>query len=222
MRLSINDKESEKKEEKNKSHKAGSAPGGKKDIPSFAKSPKAFVVELIKIVLIALVVIIPIRYFLFQPFYVRGASMEPNFYDNEYLIIDEITYRFSEPQRGDVVVVKMPEKQSEYLIKRIIGLPGEKIEINDGLVTVFFNSDNQANILNETYLSENIQTYGAKNIELSEDEYYVMGDNRPVSLDSRSFGPLHKENIVGRAWLRVWPFDSLTHFTTPYYNLVTN
>lgn len=228
MRLTISEKESEKKSPKTGSLPAGRHGGSagdkkkKEDVPSFAKSPKAFVIELIKIVIIALVVIIPIRYFLFQPFYVRGASMEPNFYDNEYLIIDEITYRFSEPQRGDVVVVRIPEKQSEYLIKRIIGLPGEKIEIKDGEVLVYLNDGTQGNILNESYLSEGVQTFGTKDLELGEDEYFVMGDNRPVSLDSRSFGTLHKENIIGRAWLRVWPFDSLTHFTTPQYNLITN
>ncbi len=212
MRLTIDESKEEKKEEDKK----------QEEIPSFAKSPKAFVIELIKIVIIALVVIVPIRYFLFQPFYVRGASMEPNFYDNQYLIIDEITYRFSEPQRGDVVVVKIPEKQSEYLIKRVIGLPGEKVEISDGEVKVFTTNDSQGSQLKETYLADNTLTFGNKEIELGSDDYYVMGDNRPVSLDSRSFGPIHKENIVGRAWLRVWPFDSLTHFTTPEYNLETN
>ncbi len=192
------------------------------DIPSFARSPKGFIVELIKIVLIALVVIIPIRYFLFQPFYVRGASMEPNFYDNEYLIVDEITYRFADPERGDVVVVKVPEKKSDFLIKRIIGLPGETVEIKDGHIIIYNDDNTDGFVLPENYLKEGLSTSGYKKEEVSEGEYYIMGDNRPVSLDSRSFGPLDGNNIVGRAWLRVWPFDQFSHFSTPEYNLITN
>jgi len=213
MRLTIQESKAEKK----KSEKEEKD----EDIPSFARSPKSFFIELIKIVLIALVVIVPIRYFLFQPFYVRGASMEPNFYDNEYLIIDEITYRFTEPQRGDVVVVKATTNESDYLIKRIIGLPGETVKIKDGEVLIYYPGDKAGNLLNESYLAEDIQTFGAKDITLGENEYYVMGDNRPVSLDSRSFGPLPKDNIIGRAWLRVWPFDAMSHFTTPQINFVT-
>ena len=194
----------------------------KDDVPSFAKSPKGFVIELIKIVLIALVVIIPIRYFLFQPFYVRGASMEPNFYDNEYLIVDEITYRFSDPERGDVVVVKVPEKKSDFLIKRIIGLPGETVEIKDGDIIIYNNENVDGFVLPENYLKEGLNTSGYKKEEVKEGEYYILGDNRPVSLDSRSFGPLNGDNIIGRAWLRVWPFDQFSHFVTPEYNLITN
>lgn len=192
------------------------------DIPSFAKSPKGFIIELVKIVLIALVVIIPIRYFLFQPFYVRGASMEPNFYDNEYLIVDEITYRFTDPERGDVIVVKVPEKKSDFLIKRIIGMPGETIEIKDGEIIIFNDKNPNGFVLTENYLKEGLTTLGYKKEVIGEEEYYIMGDNRHVSLDSRSFGPLEGDNIVGRAWLRVWPFDQFSHFTTPEYNLITN
>lgn len=188
-------------------------------IPSFAKSPKSFIIELVKIVLIALAVIIPIRYFLFQPFYVRGASMEPNFNDNEYLIVDEITYRFADPERGDVIVVKVPEKKSEFLIKRIIGMPGETLTLMDGRIYVSTNTTDEGIALDESYLGDGIITQGFNSVTLTNDEYYVMGDNRPVSLDSRSFGPLVKENIVGRAWLRVWPFNVFEHFSTPEYNL---
>ena len=91
----------------------------------------SFVFELIKIVVISLVIIIPVRYFLIQPFYVKGASMEPNFYDHEYLIIDEITYRFNEPQRGDIIVFRYPRNPQEYFIKRLIAMPGEEVQIKD-------------------------------------------------------------------------------------------
>jgi len=187
--------------------------------PSFAKSPKSFFIELIKIVVIALAISIPIRYFLFQPFYVRGASMEPTFQDSEYLIIDEITYRFSDPERGDVIVVRNPQHESEFFIKRIIALPSETISIEDGVVTIFSNTLIDGLLLEETYLGDGVYTSGTVNIKLDEDEYYVLGDNRSVSLDSRAFGPLEKEYLVGRAWLRVWPFDRFQHFVTPDYQI---
>jgi len=189
------------------------------ELPSFAKSKKAFVVEIIKIVVITLAIIIPIRYFLFQPFYVRGASMEPNFHDNEYLIIDEITYRFSDPKRGDVVVVKDPQKPSEFFIKRIVGLPGEEISIQSGEIYISAGSDAKSAILNEGYLNMNVSTSGNITIQLTDEQYYILGDNRSVSLDSRTFGPIPRDLIVGRAWLRVWPFDKFQHFTCPEYNL---
>ncbi|MFA6098124.1 MAG: signal peptidase I [Patescibacteria group bacterium] len=193
-------------------------PKKQEEIPSFAQSPKGFIFELLKIVLIALAIILPIRYFLFQPFYVRGASMEPNFQDNQYLIIDEITYRFSEPNRGDVVVIKPIINESDFLIKRIIGLPNETVEINGGKVTIFNDKNPQGLVLKEDYLSSGLYTNGSEKIKLGADEYFVMGDNRPVSLDSRSFGSLDKKNIVGRAWLRVWPFSEFQHFAAPQYN----
>src|SRR3989339_2004483 len=95
-----------------------------------------FVLEVVQIVIISAAIIIPIRYFLIQPFYVKGASMEPNFYDHEYLIIDEISYRFHEPQRGDIVVFRYPDDPSQFFIKRLIGLPSEIIKINDGKITI--------------------------------------------------------------------------------------
>ena len=190
----------------------------KDDVPSFAQSPKSFLIELLKIVLIALAVIIPIRYFLFQPFYVRGASMEPAFHDSEYLIIDEITYRFTEPVRGEVIVVRNPSRNSEFFIKRIIGLPGETVELRDGNVVIFNEESDDGMILVEAYLGNEVHTVGTTTTTLSSEEFFVMGDNRQVSLDSRSFGPLNKEHIVGRAWLRVWPFDEFKHFEAPEYN----
>ncbi|MCH7492625.1 signal peptidase I [Patescibacteria group bacterium] len=189
-----------------------------KDVPSFVRSPRSFFIELIKIVLIAVAVIIPIRYFLFQPFYVRGASMEPNFHDNEYLIIDEISYRFNDPQRGEVVVIKDPKSQSEFLIKRIIGLPEEKVEIKNGQVIIYNDQFTEGVVLFEEYLPEGLQTNGGDEFQLSQDQYYVLGDNRPVSLDSRNFGALEGDNIVGRAWLRVWPFNQFQQFSSPEYN----
>ena len=154
----------------------------------------SFVFELVKIVVISLVIIIPIRYFLIQPFYVKGASMEPNFYDHEYLIIDEISYRFNEPQRGDITVFRYPRNPQEYFIKRLIGLPGEEVQIKEGNVIIFNKENPDGVILNETYLEDGIKTYGLteEKMSLEDSEYFVLGDNRNSSKDSRSFGPVNK------------------------------
>ncbi len=178
-----------------------------------------FLFELVKIVVISLVIIIPIRYFLIQPFYVKGASMEPNFYDHEYLIIDEISYRFNDPVRGDIVVFRYPKNPQEYFIKRLIALPGETVQIKDGEVIIFNNENVQGMILDEFYLPDNLKTHSTTDdkITLSEDEFYMLGDNRNSSKDSRSFGPVNKTFITGKVLLRGWPFDRVTLFDAPVY-----
>lgn len=179
----------------------------------------SFVFELIKIVVISLVIIIPIRYFLIQPFYVKGASMEPNFYDHEYLIIDEITYRFKDPKRGDIIVFRYPRNPQEYFIKRIVGLPGEKIQIKDGQVYLYNDIYLAGTVLNESYLLKGTKTYSLTEdiIALDEKEYYVLGDNRNSSKDSRSFGPVNKSFVTGRVLLRGWPFNRINLFKVPEY-----
>ncbi len=179
----------------------------------------SFIFELVKAVVISLVIIMPIRYFLIQPFIVKGASMEPNFYDEEYLIINEISYRFAGPQRGDIVVFRYPQNPQEYFIKRVIGLPGEKIQIKDNEVYIY-NQDNSNGIkLDELYLADGAQTYSLNEepVALGEDEYYFLGDNRNASRDSRNFGPVNKSFIIGKALLRGWPFDRAGIFETPEY-----
>ncbi len=181
----------------------------------------SFIWEVAKVVIISLAIIIPIRYYLIQPFYVRGASMEPNFYDFEYLIINEIDYRLNSPQRGDVVVLHDPRDDSQYFIKRIIGLPGEDVEIKDGEV-VIYNDENPSgfNLDESPYLSDYVDTRGPQKIwQMDEDEYFLMGDNRDASLDSRVFGEVHKDEFIGRAWLRAWPVTRATHFDNIDYNL---
>ena len=178
-----------------------------------------FIWEMTKITLISLIIILPIRYFLIQPFYVKGASMEPNFYDHEYLIIDEISYRFSEPKRGDIVVFKYPRDPRQFFIKRIIGLPGETLKIENGLV--YITAGEVTNVLSEEYLQSNTETRlpisGYSETILKNDEYFLLGDNRDQSLDSRIFGPVKRDFIIGRTWLRGWPFNRLTLFNTPKY-----
>jgi signal peptidase I len=141
--------------------------------------------------------------------------MEPNFEDGDYLIVDEISYRFREPLRGEVVVFKYPQNPSQRYIKRIIGLPGETIEIIDGKVTIFNEKGSQ--ILNESNYLPGIFTPGDMRLTLSENEYFVLGDNRIASSDSRRWGPLPRKDIIGRVLFRAWPFVALAKFEAPVY-----
>ena len=173
------------------------------------------ILEFIKIVIISLLIILPIRYFIIQPFYVKGASMEPTFHDHEYLIIDEISYRFNDPQRGEVIVFRYPDNPQEYFIKRVIGLPGEKIEIINGDIFIYNRDNPEGFKLDESlYLADNIKTYNTNEapVELGAGEYFVLGDNRYASKDSRTFGSLNKSFITGRVFLRGWPFNRFTVF----------
>lgn len=177
-----------------------------------------FILEVLQIIIISSAIIIPIRYFLIQPFYVKGASMEPNFYDQEYLIIDELSFRMRGPFRGETVVFRYPKDLSDFFIKRVIGLPGETVEVNNGNVIVYNDENPNGVQLEEKYL-EGEQTFGKKRVTLGADEYYVMGDNRDQSLDSRSFGPIKENHLIGRVWVRGLPFSRMQTFDLPEYNL---
>lgn len=177
-----------------------------------------FVIEVAQIAVISLAIILPVRYFLIQPFLVKGASMEPNFYDREYLIINEIGYRLQEPERGDIVVFRYPKDPSEFFIKRLIALPGETVEISDGRV-VIYNDDHPNGIALEELYLRGEKTNGNKRMTLGESEYYVLGDNRDESLDSRIFGSISKEEIVGKVWIRGFPLSRISLFETPEYGL---
>ena len=176
------------------------------------KSFLSFVWEITKIIIIAAVIVIPIRYFLFQPFFVKGESMDPSFREGDYLIIDEITYRFSDPERGEVIVFKYPDDPSSRFIKRIIGLPNETITIKDGRVYI-----NQEILLNESYLPDDLTTSGNLEIILGDDQFFVLGDNRLYSVDSRRFGPVDEKFITGRVLFRAWPIDSVSLIKHPIY-----
>ncbi|HRY63250.1 MAG TPA: signal peptidase I [Patescibacteria group bacterium] len=178
---------------------------------------KEFVWETIKVVVFSLVIIIPVRYFLIQPFYVKGASMEPNYFDHEYLVIDEISYRLGEIERGDVVVFKYPNDPSQYFIKRVIGLPAETLKIQDGKIHITNAAHPEGFILDENHYLPNIYTQGQDEITLGTAEYFVLGDNRASSLDSRVFGSISRSAIVGRTWLRGWPINRAQVFKTPAY-----
>lgn len=176
----------------------------------------SFCWEISKIFLITLAIVAPIRYFLFQPFFVKGESMMPNFSDGDYLIVDEISSYFKDPSRGEVIVFKFPNNPSQRFIKRVIGLPGETVEINNNQVAISKNGEKK--VLDETtYLAVSIETKGSIKITLADNEYFVMGDNRNFSFDSRSFGPVTKDKIIGRALIRAWPIDSLLKISAPAY-----
>ncbi len=179
-----------------------------------------FLLELIKVAVLAGLTIVLVRHFLFKPFYVKGASMEPTYFDKEYLIIDELSYRLRVPQRGEVIVFKYPEDQTEFFLKRIIGLPGERVKISEGKITIYNKEHPEGAILNETFLPGDLLTSGERNFApLSDNQYFVMGDNRPNSYDSRRFGAVDKNLVVGRVWLRGWPFNRAELISKPDLNI---
>ena len=185
----------------------------------WAKAAGVFFIELVKVAVLAAVTIGVVRFFIFKPFIVHGASMAPNFYENEYLIIDEISYRFKDPDRGDIVVIRNPKRRDEFFLKRIIGMPDERVVIDEGTVTVL-SEDNPAGIsLEEPYLPPREFTPGDVDTTMGENEYYVMGDNRDASYDSRMFGSITEDSIIGRVLLRGWPFDRAQRFSSPEYNI---
>ena len=177
---------------------------------SKTKEVLAFVWETAKIIIISLAIILPIRYYLVQPFFVKGASMEENFHDGDYLLVDEISYRLEAPQRGDVIVFRYPENPSQFFIKRIIGLPGETVEVKDNKVIVYNEENKEGLALGESYLASYQQTNGNSRVSLDNNNYYVLGDNRLQSSDSRRWGTLDKKLIIGKAWLRLWPVTKIT------------
>ena len=177
----------------------------------------ASVLEIIEVAVVAIAAVFLIRSFLIQPFLVSGSSMVPNFSDGDYLLVDQITYRFRVPGRGEVVVFRPPENDSTYFIKRIIGLPGETIRISGGKVIVSGGGYPEETVLQEGYLPPSFATRGEEEFILSQDEYMLLGDNRSYSFDSRSWGALKKGNIVGLARLRLWPLNALQAFAAPAY-----
>jgi len=167
--------------------------------------------ENLEMLLIAFIIVVPIRYFLIQPFIVHGNSMESNFFSRDYLIIDQLSYRFRQPSRYEVIVFRAPNHLRQYYIKRIIGLPEEAVEIKNGKVAIW-DKDGKKVSFREDFLEPSLITSGSLNLVLKSDQYFVLGDNRPSSYDSRIWGPLEEKQIVGRVWLRLWPLDRIMAF----------
>lgn len=160
--------------------------------------------ELFKLIVISLVIVIPFRLYIAKPFIVNGSSMDPTFESGDYLIVDELTYQFKEPERSSVVIFKFPLDPSKSYIKRIIGLPGETISIEKGWVTIFNKENPEGFTLDEPYVALQKTTDEIKVI-LDEGEYFVLGDNRAASADSRYWGTLPEKNIIGRPIIRFFP-----------------
>lgn len=178
------------------------------------KSKKDSFWELARFALIAVIIVLPIRMFIAQPFIVSGASMFPTFDDGEYLIIDEISYIVGEPKRNDVVVFKYPNDKKKFFIKRIIGLPGETVDIKGDLTIIINNENKDGFKLDQSYVKNSSNTEGR--YVLKDDEYFVMGDNRSASSDSRYWGPVKKDLLVGKALFRLLPTSKID-FKPGYY-----
>ncbi len=171
--------------------------------------------EVAETVIIAVAVVFVIRAFVAQPFLVSGASMEPTFLNGDYLLVDELAYRFRAPERGEVVVFRYPGDHKSFYIKRLIGLPGERIVINDEKVTVYTNNGT-GKVLQEVYL-EGSKTAGSLDTVLKTNEFFVMGDNRSYSYDSRSWGPVTTGDLMGLVRFRLWPVNHAMAFSAPSY-----
>lgn len=165
--------------------------------------------DFIEAFVIALLIALPIKYFVASPFIVRQTSMFPTFKDGDYLIVDKLSYKFESPKRDDVVVFKPPFSESTYFIKRIIGLPGETVIVDNNGVTIKNAEHPDGFKLNEPYVSSSRDNNTT--VTLDDHSYFVMGDNRSVSSDSRNWGPLPADHISGRAILRLFPLSSLDY-----------
>ena len=171
-----------------------------------AKAKENSVWELVKFATLALAIVIPIRTFIAQPFIVSGSSMVPTFLDGQYLIVEEITYKFGGPHRGDVVIFKYPKDTTKFFIKRIIGLPGEHIEIKGSVITITNDQHPNGFVLDEPFV-KNV-SFNDISKDIGTDEYWVMGDNRNASSDSRIWGTVPKNLLVGRAFARLLPIKN--------------
>lgn len=188
---------------------------------------RELLMEMGKILLLAVAIIIPIRVFFFQPFFVQGSSMEPNFEDGEYLVVSEFGYKYTllpigsdfavrpwkELARQEPVVFHYPKNPEQYYIKRVIGLPGESVEIKGNKVIIINKIHPDGYVLDEkAYLDKTVSTTDMPRLKLADDEYFVLGDNRPFSYDSRAFGPVKKQAVIGSVLVRAWPMSRLDLF----------
>lgn len=173
----------------------------------------SLIAEVARFSVIALLFIVPIRVFIAQPYIVSGASMHPTFESGEYLIVDQLSYRFKEPARGEVIIFRFPLDQSKYFIKRVIGLPGETVMANGTTLSVK-TANGESFVLDEPYIAGD--GTGAFEKKLGSDEYFFMGDNRKASLDSRVFGAVSRSYVIGRALVRLLPPTKISVFPGIY------
>jgi signal peptidase I len=178
------------------------------DVPAKEEHP---LTEIVRFSLIAILIVIPIRMFIAQPFIVSGASMDETFHSGEYLIVDQLSYHFEEPQRGEVIIFKYPKDPSKFFIKRVIGVPGDEIDITGDVVTITNEEHPDGMVLDEPYI-KSMRSGASLTETLGDREYFVMGDNRDQSSDSRTWGVLQESYIVGRAFLRLFPPEAVDYF----------
>lgn len=172
--------------------------------------------ETVRTVVLSVAAVLLVRSFVAQPFLVSGASMSPTFKDGDYLLVDELSYMARSPERGEVVVFRYPGDHRFHYIKRIIGLPGERVLSRNGELSVL--DANGKKVLSEEYLSEQtLKDTGEFDVSLGPDQYFVLGDNRGFSYDSRSWGPLTSEEITGLVRFRLWPLQTAEVFAAPQY-----
>lgn len=186
-------------------------PGGENRASNFF----SFLFDLAKTFVVVMLIAFAIRYFVIQPFVVDGDSMMPTFVNNEYLIAEKISYDFTQPSRGDIVIFRYPKNPSIIYIKRVIGLPGETVTIKDGGVYISDSTNATPGKLDESYIDSSVKTnlFDATSadqqlkVTLKDNEFFALGDNRDHSSDSREWGVLPRANIIGRVWLTVTPID---------------
>jgi signal peptidase I len=176
------------------------------------KKKEGFWSEIIRFTLFALLIVLPIRLFIAQPFIVSGASMDPTFETGEYLIVDQLSYRIDNPKRGEVVIFKYPKDETKYFIKRIIGLPGETVELEGTKVTIKNKDNPEGFALTEPYITERNEKEDNMIVKLTDGQYFVMGDNRRQSSDSRAWGTLPRGNIIGTPFVRLFPVNKIGVF----------
>lgn len=185
-----------------------------------------FLLDLLETVVIAGAVFVVVYFFAFQPHEVSGESMngKAGFHTGQYILTDKVTFRLREPERGEVIVFRYPLNPSFDYIKRIIGLPGEKIKVEKNQITIYNQENPNGYILDESiYLSDEVITEAnsfaleGKLIDIPQDHYFVMGDNRPHSADSRTWGLVPKDNIIGRSFFRYIPVNEMGLIKNPKY-----
>jgi len=177
---------------------------------------KESLLDFIKYIAVAVLIVIPVRMFIAQPFVVSGESMHPTFLDRDYLIIDEISYLVGKPHRGDVIVFRYPNDTKRFFVKRIIGMPNEEITINEGVVTIYNKDHPEGFVFEENFLRESF--FDTTSFKTLNKEYYVLGDNRDQSSDSRIWGALPEKLIIGRAYLRLLPIKNISYLPGDYKN----
>lgn len=165
--------------------------------------------EIVRFSLVALIIVLPIRLFIAQPFIVSGESMETTFSTGQYLIVDQLSYHFEEPQRGDVIVFRYPKDPSKFFIKRVIGVPGDTVEVIAGQQVKITNTTHPEGVTLDEYYIQDMKPGASVTEKLGENEFFVMGDNRNKSSDSRAWGVLQRDKIIGRAFLRLFPFTNV-------------